>query len=208
VLAAVVRLLETTLIRVGNDEYAKANGSFGLTTLEDRHVAVRGATVHFHFRGKSGVERDVDLRDRKLAAIVKRCQSLPGHELFQYVDEAGVLRDVQSGDVNEYLREIAPGEDFTAKDFRTWAGTVLAATAIKQVAARLGNTPSVCRKCYVHPAILEGYLDGHCIRALRARARRKASRGGELRPEEAAVVAFLEERLARSAGAESSHAAE
>jgi DNA topoisomerase-1 len=213
VLATVVRLLETTLIRVGNEEYARANRSYGLTTLENRHVDVTGSKVSFHFRGKSGVSHAIDVRDRHLARIVKRCQDLPGHELFRYVDAEGEARSIESTDVNAYVHGIA-GHDFTAKDFRTWSGTVLAATelvtcvacasraqakrnvveAIKRVASRLGNTPSVCRKCYVHPAIVDGYMDGGLVAAL---ARRRASKHHDpcgLRPEERAVVAFLEER--------------
>jgi DNA topoisomerase-1 len=178
VLATVVHLLDTTFIRVGNEEYARKNDSYGLTTLQNEHVDVHGATVRFRFRGKSGKEQEVELRDRRVATVIRRCQDLPGEELFQYVDEAGELRAVDSHEVNEYLRN-ATGQDFTAKEFRTWGGTVLAycalrdseaagsaaqakrtvAEAIRQVAARLGNTPAVCRKCYVHPAVLEAYLD-------------------------------------------------
>jgi DNA topoisomerase-1 len=192
VIATIVRLLETTLIRVGNEEYARTNHSFGLTTLCDRHVEVTGATIAFRFRGKSGVHRELDVRDRRVASIVRKMAILPGHELFQYVDERGEPHTVESGDVNEYLGEVS-GEPFTAKDFRTWGGTVLAAVALREldstlaqieagagrrsraqakkrillairlVAKKLGNTPSVCRKCYVHPAILDGYLEGHRI---------------------------------------------
>ena len=215
VLATVVRLLEVSLIRVGNEEYERENDSFGLTTMKDRHVDVKGSEVCFHFRGKGGKRHRIDVRDRTLARIVKRCQELPGQELFQYVDESGQLRDVTSSDVNDYLREIS-GSDFTAKDFRTWAGTVLAALALQEfqkfdshaqakrnivqaiesVAARLGNTPTICRKCYVHPHILEGYLDGTLQRALRRRAQRLSSSLRRLRPEEAAVLALLQRRLA------------
>ena len=179
VLAAVVKLLETTLIRVGNEEYAKGNGSYGLTTLRDRHARVRGTTVEFQFRGKHGIRHAIDLNDARLARIVRASQELPGQELFQYVDESGAVRDIDSGDVNEYLRQIA-GEAFTAKDFRTWAGTVLAANLLQEtgpadsataakrqiravlqrVAARLGNTVAICRKCYVHPAVLDAYAAG------------------------------------------------
>ena len=179
VLAAVVRLLETTLIRIGNDEYARDNHSFGLTTMRDRHATVQGATLEFRFRGKSGIHHTVAIDDRRLAQVVRRCQELPGQELLQYIDEEGEARDVGSDDVNAYLREIT-GEEFTAKDFRTWAGTVLAmialqefeafdsqvqakkniVRAIESVASRLGNTPSVCRKCYVHPGVLDAYLEG------------------------------------------------
>ena len=216
VLATVVRLLETTLIRVGNDEYARANGSFGLTTLRDRHVAVDGRSVQFAFRGKSGIRHTVELEDPRLASIVRRCRDLPGQELFQYVDDDGQVRDVDSGDVNDYLREVT-GQDFTAKDFRTWAGTVLAALAleefeavdsraqakknvvraIERVAERLGNTPSVCRKCYVHPAVLDAYLDGTLLETLKRRADAAMADLGRLRPEEAAVLALLRRRLAR-----------
>ena len=179
VLAAAVQLLEKTLIRIGNEEYARANGSVGLTTMRDRHTKVRGADVRFEFRGKSGIAHVVDLHDARLARIVKACRDLPGYELFQYVDEAGERQTICSDDVNAYLRHIS-GDDFTAKDFRTWAGTVLAAQALARlarfksqteakrnvvqaiaaVAKRLGNTRSVCRKCYIHPAILAAYMDG------------------------------------------------
>jgi DNA topoisomerase-1 len=219
VLATVVRLLETTLIRVGNEEYARTNGSFGLTTLRDHHVKVEGDRVHFAFRGKSGVRHRIDVRDRRLARIVRRCRDLPGDELFQYLDEGGDQRSVDSADVNEYLREVA-GQEFTAKDFRTLAGTVLAAkalqefeafdseaqarrnvvSAIERVAKRLGNTTSVCRACYVHPAIVDAYLDGTLLEGLRRRVERELT--GDLRdlaPEEAVVLAFLQERLKRDA---------
>jgi DNA topoisomerase-1 len=179
VLAAAVQLLEKTLIRIGNEEYARANGSVGLTTMHDRHAKIRGAELRFEFRGKSGVAHVVDLHDARLAKVVKACRDLPGHELFQYVDEQGDRQTICSDDVNSYLRDIS-GNDFTAKDFRTWAGTVLAAQAlarlarfksqtearrnvvqaIASVAKRLGNTKSVCRKCYIHPAILAAYMDG------------------------------------------------
>jgi DNA topoisomerase-1 len=219
VLATVVRLLETTLIRVGNEEYARQNKSYGLTTMRDEHVDVHGATMSFHFRGKSGKDHAIDLRDARLARIVKRCEALPGHELFKYLDGSGQPHSIESSDVNEYLHAIG-GEEFTAKDFRTWAGTVLAALAlnelekfdsqtqakknvvdaIKSVAQRLGNTPSVCRKCYVHPAILDGYLDGHLVQTLQQRAAQALKESlTSLRPEEAAVMAFLQERLAREA---------
>jgi DNA topoisomerase-1 len=177
VLATVVELLDRTLVRVGNEEYARHNGSFGLTTLRDRHVTVEGAHLRFHFRGKSGKEHVVDVTDPRLAAIVKRCQELPGQELFHFREDGGSLHPVESADVNAYLRE-ATGEHFTAKDFRTWHGTLLAACslarirdegratkrrvtrALAEVAARLGNTPAVCRKSYVHPAIVDRYLRG------------------------------------------------
>jgi DNA topoisomerase I len=179
VLATVVRLLETTLVRVGNDEYARHNGSYGLTTLHDEHVDVHGATIQFSFRGKSGKKHTVDAHDRRLAGIVKRCRELPGQELFRYQDADGQTHAIGSADVNDYLRE-AMGEEFTAKDIRTWAGSVLAAqellrrgpapsetecrhniaTAIQAVSERLGNTPAICRRCYVHPAVIEAYQDG------------------------------------------------
>ncbi len=189
VLAAVVRLLEETHIRVGNEEYARENQSFGLTTLHNQHVDIEGATSHFHFRGKSGKDHAIDLRDARLARIIRRCQELPGDELFEYLDHDGQPRTIDSGDVNDYLHE-AGGQDFTAKDFRTWAGTILAARtlaacepcasekhgkrnitqAIKEVAAQLGNTPAVCRKCYVHPAVLASYTTGTLLDALQSRS--------------------------------------
>jgi DNA topoisomerase I len=215
VLAATVRLLEMTLIRVGNDEYARDNQSFGLTTMHDEHVKIRGATIRFDFRGKHGIEHEIDLKDRRLAAIVHACRDLPGHELFQYLDEAGEVRDVGSGDVNAYLRQIS-GQDFTAKDFRTWAGTALAARAlqefqdfdtaaaakrnvtkaIERVAERLGNTQAICRKCYVHPAIIEAYMDRSLVKTLKRRAE-KELRGAlhRLSSEEAAVLALLQQRM-------------
>jgi DNA topoisomerase-1 len=179
VLAAVVRLLETTLIRVGNGEYARQNGSFGLTTLRNEHADTTGATLHLTFRGKSGKEHRVKVSDRPLARLVRHCQELPGQTLFEYLDEHGECHSVDSADVNQYLRE-SSGADFTAKDFRTWGGTVLAAAAlgraaqlwpgtepkhrlveaIDEVARRLGNTRAVCRKSYIHPAVIDAYLDG------------------------------------------------
>jgi DNA topoisomerase I len=220
VLAAVVQLLEKTLIRVGNEEYARQNRSFGLTTMRDQHAKVAGSTIRFEFRGKSGIEHAVDLQDARLARIIKACRELPGYELFQYIDDNGERQVIDSADVNAYVREIS-GEDFTAKDFRTWAGTVLAAKAlaavrefsserqakrnivqaIESVAKRLGNTRSVCRKCYIHPAIFDAYLDGATIETVRARAARLAKRGSRLSAVEAAVVAILQKRLARSASA-------
>jgi DNA topoisomerase-1 len=205
VLALLVQLLETTLIRVGNEEYARANGSFGLTTLRDRHVQVRGAKVLFRFRGKSGKLHEIDFNDRRLARLVKRCQDLPGEELFQYVDEQGELHSIGSADVNDYLREIA-GEEFTAKDFRTWAGTMLAAatlvqggselarqgrkaltSTVKTVAARLGNTVAVCRKCYIHPAVFEGFTAGTLCQDLAC----LIERGIDERASESALLMFL-----------------
>jgi DNA topoisomerase I len=215
VIATAVRLLETTLIRVGNEEYAQSNRSFGLTTLRTRHANVRGATVRFLFRGKSGVEHTVGISDRRVAAVIRRCQDLPGQRLLQYVDADGMRHAIDSDDVNAYLRE-AGGGDFTAKDFRTWAGTVLAARAlgefeqfdsqtqakrnvlraIEAVAKRLGNTRTVCHRCYVHPAIIESYMDGSLARTLEARAEGEIARGlHRLPPEEAAVLALLQQRL-------------
>jgi DNA topoisomerase-1 len=185
VLAAVVNLLEQTCIRVGNEEYARENGSFGLTTLRNQHVKVQGGALRFHFKGKSGVVHDVELSDRRLAKIVRECQCIPGHELFGYLDDDGNAVDIRSEDVNAYIREIS-GEDFTAKDFRTWQGTAQAAVeletlgacddesqtkknivaAVKAVAERLGNRPATCRKYYVHPAVLEAYAEGTLLPAL------------------------------------------
>jgi DNA topoisomerase I len=215
VLATVVQLLERTFIRVGNQEYAKENKSFGLTTMRSHHVDVTATKLKFRFRGKSGKPHEVDVTDRRLAKIIRQLQDLPGQDIFQYVDEEGEVRDVTSQDVNEYLREIT-GEDFTAKDFRTWAGTVLAAMAlnaqdafknktqakknikdaISAVAKILGNTPAVCRKCYVHPAVLETYLDGATIEGLKKKTKETLERkAGDLRSEEAAVMTFLQARL-------------
>jgi len=217
VIAAVVRLLETTLIRVGNAEYARTNKSYGLTTMRDRHLDVDGSTVSFAFRGKSGVRHTIAIDDRRLSRIVKRCRELPGQELFQYLDDEGRPHDIGSGDVNDDLREVT-GREFTAKDFRTWAGTVLAALALREfeafdsevqamknlvraietVAERLGNTPSVCRKCYIHPAVIDSYLEGSMIDALQQRAEQAiADDLKSLRPEESAVMALLQQRLAR-----------
>ena len=215
VLAAVVRLLETTLIRVGNDEYARLNRSFGLTTLRTRHARVTGNSIRFRFRGKSGRQHEVGLRDRRLASVVRRCQDLPGQELFQYVIVDGGPHDIASDDVNAYLREIS-GADVTAKDFRTWAGTVLAyralralapgkdersarhnvVEAVRLTAGRLGNTPAVARRSYVHPAILEAYLDGAIGGALLEAAEQQASPPSTPDPaEEAEVVTLLRRRL-------------
>ncbi|HEX5110923.1 MAG TPA: hypothetical protein VFV95_20870 [Vicinamibacterales bacterium] len=214
VLATVVRLLERSLIRVGNDEYARQNHSFGLTTLRDSHVRVRGATLRFSFRGKSGVRHAVHVTDRVLARIVKQCRDLPGQELFQYLDENGRRRNVTSSHVNAYLKDLT-GEEFTAKDFRTWAGTVLAVTALREcgkaqsqrtakkhvlqaveaVAGVLGNTKAVCRNSYIHPAVLEAYASG----ALSIDSRPRVSAAtSSLRPDEETTLALLR-RLARSA---------
>jgi DNA topoisomerase I len=215
VLAAIVRLLEMTLARVGNEEYAKANHSFGLTTLRNRHVRVEGNRLAFDFRGKHGLKHHIDLSDRRLARIVKRCRDIPGHDLFQYLDEGGEPHSVDSEDVNEYLRAIS-GEEITAKDFRTWAATNLAALALREleafdtqakakknvvhaveaVAKLLGNTPAICRKCYIHPAIFDGYLDGSLIEGLKTRADETLDQpDGGLSAEETAVTAFLSRRL-------------
>jgi len=191
-LAAIVRLLEMGRIRVGNEEYARTNRSFGLTTLRNRHVSIRGEELHFQFRGKSGKHHSVKLADRRLARVVARCRKTPGPELFQYLDEKREPRSINSGDVNEYLREIAGG-DFTAKDFRTWAGTVLASEAlrarrhcdsgsqarrqvnlaIRTVAERLGNTPAICRKSYIHPIIIDTYLAGRGLRPAKNGSRQR-----------------------------------
>ncbi len=211
VVATVVRLLEQTLIRIGNEEYARANASFGLTTMRSKHVEVDGAALRFTFKGKGGKMHDVGLRDKRLARIVRQCQDLPGHDLFQYVDEAG-RQAVNSADVNAYLREVM-SQDFTAKDFRTWAATLLAAVeltrlpfddateakrnvalAMDAVAARLGNTPAVCRSSYVHPAVIDRYLDGSLPRRFRPRARSR--RGAQLSAEEAAVLRMLRAEMA------------
>lgn len=217
VVATVVHLLDSTLIRVGNADYARQNGSFGLTTLRDRHVAVERGALRFEFKGKSGKTWRLRLSDRRAARIVKSCQDLPGQHLFQFIDVDGSRRAVGSADVNRWLRDVS-GRDITAKDFRTWAGTVLAAIALREfqafdgaatakanvreaierVARRLGNTPTICRKCYVHPEILESYLDGALALEVERRAD-DALRGDlrDLKPEEIAVIAFLKARLRR-----------
>jgi DNA topoisomerase-1 len=219
ILATVVSLLDKTLIRVGNDEYARENRSFGLTTLRGRHVEVKGSKLHFSFRGKSGVEHAIAITDRKLARIVQQCQDLPGQELFQYIDERGKRQAIQSDDVNAYLREIT-GRDITAKDFRTWAGTMLAARelfalgpaksqreaernmirAIDAVAKRLGNTRAVCRKYYVHPGLVRTYLQGLTAPLApqpTAKQARKTAPTGALRRDEVAVLQFLQEDAAQ-----------
>lgn len=215
VLATIVYLLETTMIRVGNEEYAKTNRSYGLTTLRTRHVQISGSQLQFQFRGKSGVQHKTTMRDPRIARIVRRLRDLPGQELFQYIDEGGERCTVDSSDVNDYLRSIT-GEDFTAKDFRTWSGTMLAALALQEfekcesatqmkknvvqaiesVAKKLGNTPAICRKCYVHPAVMEGYLDGSLVDAM-LRATKAASEedGYALTAEEEQVLKFLKKRL-------------
>jgi DNA topoisomerase-1 len=224
VLATVVRLLETSFIRVGNDEYAKENESFGLTTMKSRHVRIAGAKLLFNFRGKSGQEHSIELTDLRLARIVKQCQDLPGYELFQYIDEDGAGSAVDSADVNRYIRDVA-GQDFTAKDFRTWAGTILAArelyaagrrrdekeiktavvAAVKRVAQQLGNRPATCRKYYIHPAMLEAYSDGTLFSTMEAGEQQQAAYGGlGLKPEEYCVMVIIaadQERLAGEARA-------
>ena len=215
VLATIVNLLEATLIRVGSDEYAKENKSYGLTTLKDRHVDVNGPELRFNFKGKGGKVWRLGVKNRRVAKVIRACQELPGQELFQYVDEAGELRDVTSSDVNAYLKEIS-GEDITAKDFRTWHGTVLAAMAlsefqkfdsqagakknireaINRVAARLGNTPTICRKCYVHPEIVTTYVEGSLLLEVKQRVEAELREDlPGLKPEEAAVLALLQRRL-------------
>jgi DNA topoisomerase-1 len=218
VLAAIVRLLETTFIRIGNVEYAKENHSYGLTTLRTKHVDVDGSTVRFNFQGKSGKRHVIDLNDRRLARIIKRCLDLPGYELFQYVDDDATAHSIDSSDVNDYLREITE-QPFTAKDFRTWAGTVLACLqlrefelfesqtqarknvveAIKRVAEQLGNTPAVCRKCYVHPMVLESYLSGDLVKILEAAEKKAMKNHHSLRDEEVQLMFLLDRRLKTAA---------
>jgi DNA topoisomerase-1 len=211
VLATVVRLLDTTLIRVGSEEYARENRSYGLTTLRKKHLKVRSGTLRFQFRGKSGIEHDVSVSDARIAKIVKRCMDLPGHELFQYLDADGARHTVTSADINDYLHEIT-GADFTAKDYRTWAGSVFALAAlrklawetvtearkhvvgtIKEVAKLLRNTPAVCRKCYVHPAVIEAFEAGELADAL------PPARRSGLRADEATLAIFLEKEAKRRA---------
>ncbi len=210
VLATVVRLLETTFIRIGNVEYARENESFGLTTLRTRHVQLEGGTLRFHFRGKSGQDHEIELHDRRLARIVRQCQDLPGYELFQYLDETGERHTVDSCDVNAYLKEIT-GSDFTAKDFRTWAGTVQSALelaslgtfeteaeckrkivdAVKYTAKRLGNKPATCRKYYIHPAVLDAYTDGTLLQYVKPPAEEFIPTDTSLHPEELCVVKII-----------------
>ena len=214
VVAAVVRLLEKTLARVGNEEYARENKSFGLTTLRNRHARVQGKRITLDFRGKHGIDAHIELQDSKLAAVVGKLQDLRGQHLFQFEDHDGALHAITSDDVNEYLREVS-GEDITAKDFRTWAATNLAALALQEferfdtqaaakknvlrtveaVAKMLGNTPSVCRKCYIHPAVFEGYVDGTLSEALAARAEETLADGHTLTAAERAVMTFLAAKL-------------
>jgi DNA topoisomerase-1 len=212
VLAAVVKLLETTLIRVGNREYMKQNNSFGLTTLRDRHVEIEGSRLYFEFRGKSGKEHSVEIQDRRLARVVKQCRDLPGQTLFQYLDDDGVRQSITSEDVNSYLREIT-GQDFTAKDFRTWGGTVLALSAllevgacesekeanravvqvVKQVSGDLGNRPAICRKYYIHPQVIDTFVSGKLIEVLSGAVEesKEEDATGGLRKLEAQVLHLL-----------------
>jgi DNA topoisomerase-1 len=217
VLATVVNLLETTLIRVGNEDYVKENKSYGLTTLRNRHVDVDGKGLRFEFKGKSGKLWKLKVENRRVAKIVKACQELPGQNLFQYLDENNERQEVTSSDVNDYLREIS-GLDITAKDFRTWAGTVLAAmalsefeavdsharakknikAAIERVSSRLGNTPTICRKCYVHPEVFNSYLDGNLLADIKQEVEEELKQDiADLRPEEAALLALLHKRLGK-----------
>lgn len=213
VIAAIVRLLDTTSLRIGNEEYARENGSFGLTTLREDHVDISGSTLHFQFRGKSGKEREIDIKDRQLARIVKKCLDLPGQELFEYLDDDGTVHIVESGDVNEYLQQVT-GQEFTAKDFRTWAGTVVAACAlqdlgesetqtqakknvvhaVEEAATHLGNTPAICRKSYIHPEVIDAYLRGALLKSLNPPAEKNVLNALDgLRPEEIALLTFLEQ---------------
>jgi DNA topoisomerase-1 len=215
VLATIVSLMEATLIRVGNEEYARENGSYGLTTMRNKHVEVNGSKITFSFQGKSRVHHTINLQDRRLANIIKRCEDLPGYELFQYLDAEGERHAIDSTDVNDYLQQIT-GEHFTAKDFRTWAGSVLAAEllrafepfqsatqakrniaqAIKAVASRLGNTPSVCRKCYVHPAVVEAYIGGMSVQEAKEELEEEiAEHASALRREEKALIDLLQQRM-------------
>ncbi len=217
VLATLVALLEKTLIRVGNEDYAKDNKSFGLTTLRNRHLDVDGATLRFDFKGKSGKMWNLDLKDKRVAKVVRSIQELPGQQLFQYIDEDGHRQPVDSADVNDYLRAIT-GEDVTAKDFRTWAGTVLASmaltefeavdsqalmkknvkAAIESVAAKLGNTPTICRKCYVHPHVLDSYLDGGLLEGIKQKVEEELCEDADqLKPEEAALLGLLSRRISK-----------
>src|SRR4051812_5567434 len=218
VLATVVHLLENTLIRVGNSDYVKQNKSYGLTTLRNPHVKVEGSELRFQFKGKSGKQWRLQVKDRRIAKIIRACQELPGQRLFQYQDENGEVRDVTSADVNAYLKEITR-RDITAKDFRTWAGTVMAAlalqefeafdtkatqkknlkAAIERVSSRLGNTPTICRKCYIHPEVLNAYVEGNLLLEVKREVDKELKEDlGQLKPEEAAVLAMLEARLNRT----------
>lgn len=224
IMATVVWLLETTLIRIGSDEYRKANKSFGLTTLRRRHVAVVGSELRFEFRGKSGIQHAVSVTDKRIARIVQRCQALRGEELFKYLDDEGKRQEVDAEDVNKYLQDVT-GRDITAKEFRTWAGTMLAAEALRNMgpatskreaernivaavdmtAKRLGNTRSVCRKYYIHPVLIEAYLEGSVLPIMPERRwNKRKSKGPTLRQHELDVLAFIKARLKpktrRSAG--------
>jgi DNA topoisomerase-1 len=215
VLATVVSLLEKTLIRVGNAEYANTNKSYGLTTMRRKHVAIKGSTLRFEFTGKSGKHWSLAVEDRRIASVVRHCADIPGHELFKYLDDEGQPRTIDSGDVNAYIKEITQ-QDFTAKDFRTWSGTVLAAlaltefkkydtqaeakrnvvTAIERVARQLGNTPAICRKCYVHPEIMNAYMAGELIKMIEDKIAEKFKRQyARLNEDEIIVLAFLKKRL-------------
>jgi DNA topoisomerase I len=221
VVAAIVRLLDETCIRIGNEEYAKANKSFGLTTLRDRHADIRGESLRFHFRGKSNQEHDITLRDRRLARIVKQCQDLPGQELFQYQLDTGEHAKVDSSDVNDYLREITQ-ESFTAKDFRTWHGTGLMAQqltaigpassetetkrnivlAVKETAKHLGNRPAACRKYYIHPVVFESYTEQTIFAVMQKVPTNRAASNGDLRPLDIAVLRLVKSyRAAKQAKA-------
>jgi len=208
VMATVITLLDATLIRVGNTQYARDNHSYGLTTLRNRHVEINGSAILFQFRGKSGVEHQITVKDRRLARIIKRCQEIPGQNLFQYLDENGERHSITSSDVNAYLQTLT-GADFTAKDYRTWAGSALALAVlrelqwqpeseakrhvvemVKNVARQLGNTPAVCRKCYIHPAVLEGFVLGTLAQLPKPRMRKG------LRAEEVGLAMLLEKLVA------------
>ncbi len=218
VLATVVSLLEKTLIRVGNEDYVRDNKSFGLTTLRNRHLDVEGSHLRFDFKGKSGKMWNLDMKDRRVAKVVRSIQELPGQHLFQYLDEEGARRPVDSADVNAYLREITGGADITAKDFRTWAGTVLASmalaefetvdsqaalkknikAAVETVAKRLGNTVTICRKCYIHPQVINSYLDGSLLADIKHEVEEELSEDADqLKPEEAALLGLLSRRIGR-----------
>jgi DNA topoisomerase-1 len=215
IVATVIRLLETTLIRVGNDEYARDNHSYGLTTMRNRHARVGRKVIEFDFKGKSGKHHHIELADAQLARIVRQCQDLPGQDLFAYRDDQNVAHAIGSQDVNDYLRE-KTGQDFTAKDFRTWIGTVLAALAfhefadvtserqarqnvrmvVESVSKILGNTPAVCRKCYIHPEIINFYLEGKTVKAVSQKIGEKLNHDmSRLRPAEAAVLILLQKKL-------------
>jgi DNA topoisomerase-1 len=219
VVATVVRLLDTTHMRVGNEEYAKENESFGLTTLRNKHVQIEGRTLRFHFRGKSGQEQEIELTDQRLARIVKQCQDLPGYELFEYLDDGGQAAHIDSSDINEYLKTVT-GEDFTAKDFRTWAGTGLMALAlegsgpcdtatarkkqvvasVKSVAQRLGNRPATAKSYYIHPAILEAYEDGSLFEEMqRTCPALNPHDPASLRREEMCILGVIEKYVNRAA---------